>query len=101
MLDDKFLSWLTVWVKFFDNFFHSLFFDFVKGLLLHFLNLLNIFLVRHNFNFAPPLTTCIEYPGASQGAPFLALGMPALLRSVGQSGKDFFKTTYINVANFG
>ena len=54
MLDGKFLSWFSVWVKFFDNFFHGLFFDFVKGLPVHFLNLLHIFVrVRHNFNLTP------------------------------------------------
>ena len=36
MLDGKFLSWFSVGVKFFDNLFHGLFFDFVKGLLVHF-----------------------------------------------------------------
>jgi hypothetical protein len=52
------LSWFSVWVKFFDNFFHGLFFDFVKGLLVHFLNLLHIFVgVRHNFN----LTPCFDF----------------------------------------
>lgn len=54
MLDGKSLSWFSVWVKFFDNFFHGLFSDFVKGLLVHFLNLLHIFVwVRHNFNLIP------------------------------------------------
>jgi len=54
MLDGKSLSWFSVWVKFFDNFFHGLFFDSVKGLLVHFLNLLHIFVwVRHNFNLTP------------------------------------------------
>jgi hypothetical protein len=55
MLDGKILSWFSVWVKFFDNFFHGLFFDFVEGLLVHLLNLLHIFVwVRHNFNLTPP-----------------------------------------------
>jgi len=54
MLDGKFLSWFSVWVKFFDNFFHGLFFDFVKGPPVRFLNLLHIFVrVRHNFNLTP------------------------------------------------
>ena len=51
MLDGKSLSWFSVWVKFFDNFFHSLFFDSVKGLLVHFLNFLHILVwVIQNFN---------------------------------------------------
>lgn len=54
MLDGKFLSWFSVWVKFFDNFFHGLFFDSVKGLPVHFLNLLHILVwLRHNFNLTP------------------------------------------------
>ena len=54
MQDGKFLSWFSVWVKFFDNFFHGLFFDSVKGLLVHFLSLLHIFVwLRHNFNLTP------------------------------------------------
>jgi hypothetical protein len=54
MLDGKSLSWFSVWVKFFDNFFHGLFFDSVKGLPVHFLNLLHIFVwLRHNFNLTP------------------------------------------------
>jgi hypothetical protein len=64
VLDGKFLSWFSVWVKFFDNFFHGLFFDSVKGLPVHFLNLLHIFVwVRHNFNLTPkPATFSLVLP---------------------------------------
>jgi hypothetical protein len=61
MLDGKSLSWFSVWVKFFDNFFHGLFFDSVKGLPVHFLNLLHIFVwLRHNFNLTPQAKGKIE-----------------------------------------